>query len=231
MLDPVHGLIGGIDESGGTFELSVFQVDDADRGGDVQRLALGLGQRLTGQVFANALGQYPGLLPARIGHDHQELLAAVTPGDIALAHHVAQRRGEVDQHFVAEAMPEAVIDALEVVQVDEHHRERLMSVLGQLEMLFEAFLQPRAIGQLREVIGAVLLVQHHVTGVQRLQLALLLGQANGHAQVLLEQQLLGLGQQMRAVDGRRAGDLEQPCQRRQAVLKLLHHRHQHDDVQ
>jgi hypothetical protein len=62
----------------------------------------------------------------RAAHDHAELLASETADDVAAAHHRAHRLGELAQHLVADAVAVDVVDALEVVDVEHQHRDRVV---------------------------------------------------------------------------------------------------------
>ena len=67
-----------------------------------------------------------------------------------VAHHAAESRGDLAQQFVADAVPEAVVDDLEVVEVDEQHRD--LTRLGSREQCVESFDQRRPIGQLGQIV-------------------------------------------------------------------------------
>ena len=55
---------------------------------------------------------------------HDELVAAETADGVVGAEHRCEPFGEPDEHVVAGRVTEAVVDDLEVVDVEEHHRER-----------------------------------------------------------------------------------------------------------
>ena len=55
-------------------------------------------------------------------HD-RELVAAEAGDDVVGAQHAAQPLGHGDEQPVAGAVPERVVDELEVVEVDEQHRD------------------------------------------------------------------------------------------------------------
>ncbi len=55
--------------------------------------------------------------------EHGELLAAVARRHVGVAHRVAQRRPDAPQHVVAGLVPVAVVELLEVVEVEHDERE------------------------------------------------------------------------------------------------------------
>jgi hypothetical protein len=67
---------------------------------------------------------------------------------IGVAHHVAQASGDPSEQLVADAMTEAVVDHLEVVEIDEQHRHLTDAGVG--EQLVEALDQRSAVGELGE---------------------------------------------------------------------------------
>src|SRR5690606_4238543 len=59
------------------------------------------------------------------GQDRDEFLAAVAAEQVALLQRGAQRARHLAQAGIAAGVAVAVVDRLEVVQVDEQHRDRL----------------------------------------------------------------------------------------------------------
>ena len=95
------------------------------RGGDTR----GGGQRAPahGQLAQRgprALGAVLGGLGVGAGQDQHELLAAQAAHDVTGADDRAQALGGGDQHPVALGVAERVVDDLEVVEIDQHHRDR-----------------------------------------------------------------------------------------------------------
>jgi hypothetical protein len=89
---------------------------------------------------------------------HHELVAADAADGVADAQLVHQPRGDFLQQLVADRVAERVVDGLEAIQVDEHHRGALAVAVAERERLREAVLQQAAIGQRGErvVVGEVL---------------------------------------------------------------------------
>ena len=63
-------------------------------------------------------------LERRLGQEHAELLAAEARRNVDVADVLAQRIGEGLQELVPDRVAEAVVDALEVVEVGEDERRR-----------------------------------------------------------------------------------------------------------
>ena len=69
--------------------------------------------------------------PLRMSGDQdRELVAAEAADDVRGAHAPAHPLGRLDQHVVAARMADAVVDVLEVVEVDEQHRQFGVVALG-----------------------------------------------------------------------------------------------------
>ncbi len=127
-------------------------------------------------------------------HQYRELVAAQPDHQVALAHTVAHPGGHGHEQLVAGGMAEAVVDELEVVQVEEQHdRQPAHLVVG--EHLFHALGQETAIGQpgKRVVIGLVaqLLLEPGQLGQRLLELAVLERDCRLVGQCLQQSQILG----------------------------------------
>ena len=77
-----------------------------------------------------------------------ELVAADAGDGVADAHARAQPLADRHEQVVAGVVTEAVVHGLEVVEVDEQHRHRLVAPL--LERVVEAVPEQRPVGELRE---------------------------------------------------------------------------------
>ncbi len=62
---------------------------------------------------------------AEVRQDERELVATQPRHGVGIAHALRQPLGGLPQHHVARGVAEAVVDRLEVVEVDEEQRERL----------------------------------------------------------------------------------------------------------
>ena len=91
--------------------------------------------------------------PGRRAVDHDDELVAAEAGElVADAHHRAEPLGDVAQQLVADGVAEAVVDDLEVVEVDEQHGDLVGP--GGLEQLVEAGDHRRPVGEPGErVVG------------------------------------------------------------------------------
>ena len=92
------------------------------------------------------------LLGAR-EHEH-ELVAAVAGDLVVRAHLGAQRVGDAAQQRVAGGMAELVVDALEVVEVDQDAGERQPVARGAGDLLAHAHLHRAVVEQAGERVGA-----------------------------------------------------------------------------
>ncbi len=86
--------------------------------------------------------------------DHDELVAAETPERVGVAHDAVEPRGDRLQQLVAGAVAERVVDALEVVEVDEQRRHRRLAATRAGEHLLDAVEDQRAVRQAgQRVVG------------------------------------------------------------------------------
>ena len=94
---------------------------DADAGAGVHLAALDDDRGVEG--VEDALGHLDhGAGVGRVLEEHRELVAAEPGGGVAGAQAAAQAVGHRAEELVAGAVAEAVVDELEVVEVDEGHR-------------------------------------------------------------------------------------------------------------
>ncbi len=83
------------------------------------------------------------MLARGVRNDDRELIAAESRHEPAFADRALQPRCDFDQQLIARLMPLAVVDLLEIVEIQEQDRE---SVVPTRE-LFQPLQQERAIGQ------------------------------------------------------------------------------------
>ncbi len=83
-----------------------------------------------------------------IEHEHRELVAANPGHRISFSGHRSDRRGNRHDHRVARRVAEAIVDALEVVQVGRHDRER-----QTIRETRKRPLELAAVGQLGQRVG------------------------------------------------------------------------------
>ena len=65
----------------------------------------------------------------------------------------AQGRADQAERVVPAGMPEPVVDRLEVVDVGDEHRERLVAPAGALELDLERALEPAPVRERRQRVG------------------------------------------------------------------------------
>ncbi len=79
--------------------------------------------------------------------DHRELVAAQPGQGVALTQRQAKALGQDLQHLVAHGMAVALVERLEVVQVERCHHHRLLIAPAQVQRMFEPVGQQHAVGQ------------------------------------------------------------------------------------
>jgi hypothetical protein len=82
-----------------------------------------------------------------IRQDEDELVAPQAAERIFVAHRVAETFGELDQQFVADPVPERIVDLLETVDIEEDQRQRLAPPLGTAQVMVDALFKQAAVGQ------------------------------------------------------------------------------------
>src|SRR5258708_1177984 len=82
----------------------------------------------------------------RVGQNHQELLAAVAPEDVGVAHCRMHRAHEGLQHLIAGGVAPRVVDGLEVIEVEQGDAERQTGALDAALLLLETRHQRAAVG-------------------------------------------------------------------------------------
>ena len=80
---------------------------------------------------------------------HGELVAAQARGGVRPAQALVEARGGQAQQLVADLVAERVVDGLEVVEVDEQHRDALAAAARVGQRVADAVLEERAVRQAR----------------------------------------------------------------------------------
>ena len=114
------------------------------------------------------------MLVLEIFEQHDELVAAEARGGVARADALREALCEVDEGGVARAVPEAVVDRLEVVDVEEHHAELALLAARAADRVAHALDEQRAVGQVRDgivegLVGELLLEGLALADVARVQ--------------------------------------------------------------
>ena len=90
--------------------------------------------------------------PADLGQDDDEFVAAQTADRVGAAYAAGQALGHFLQYRVADGMAEAVVDALEAVEVDKHHGHLAMLAPRRRQRLLQAVEKQHPVGQVGQVI-------------------------------------------------------------------------------
>ena len=150
LLGRVHRDVGAPDQLLAA-RAAVGRVDhDADARAERER-ALG-DDRGLGEALEQPLGERGrvGLAPAL--DEHGELVAAEARHGVARARGRAEAARHLQQHLVADVVPEAVVDLLEPVEVDEQQRDRCARALPARQRLLEPVAEERAVGEAGEAV-------------------------------------------------------------------------------
>ena len=127
------------------------QAGDADR----QRHAVALGQRACPRRSRRASGARR---PSACSGGQSARIIAISSPPMRASRSpwrmtACRSRGEVDEHAVAGGVAEAVVDRLEVVDVDEHQRQRAAVAQRALGLLGEALVERAAVGEPGQRVG------------------------------------------------------------------------------
>ena len=134
-LDLVHRAVGVFQPFGQRLAVPGVQADADARAQQVlapldhQRLGEGLEQ-----LARDVVGTF---LAFQLRADGNELVAADARADVGAARGRAQPRGHLFEHLVANAVAGAIVDRLEVVDINEHHRHLLVWAVGKDQRVFE----------------------------------------------------------------------------------------------
>ena len=120
------------------------RLGDAGRGGE------GVGG-LRG--LAQALSELERAPRARVGQDDRELVAAHAVGDVRPAPRRPDGAGQGLQALVAGLVAVRVVDRLEVVDVDDHERQRHAGAGHDLQLAGHVLLEGAVVAQARERVG------------------------------------------------------------------------------
>ena len=123
ILDPVHGLVGRLDQPFGAVR-DIGQRGDADRGRQRDAEAVGFEKPVGREPIADALADRHGAVAGGVGQDERELVAAEPGDDVGFARAGANHAGRFHERTAAEQMPVRVVDRLEAVEIDEQQRQR-----------------------------------------------------------------------------------------------------------
>ncbi len=85
-------------------------------------------------------------------HDHRELVAADTGGDVDRPHRFAEPVGRLGEHAIAGEVADLVVDRLEVVEVEDDERELPLVAVGSHHLAAQRLLEVALVEEARERI-------------------------------------------------------------------------------
>ncbi len=157
ILDPVHGGVG-IAQQVRWFVVKLgIGGDDADAARRKHHVAIDMERQV--ERREDALGDGRGHLQRCVRRQYSELVAAQARQQILLAQAAAQARRCLHQQLIPKMVTAAVIDQLETVQVEEHHHQFAAIAQTGIPFHLQALLQMAAVGQGRQGVVGVLVLQ------------------------------------------------------------------------
>ncbi len=150
LLGLIHRGVGALDQI--AFTAAIVRIEaDAQAATDVQFMAIDP-QRL-GEPPHDLVGDMGRVLGTRLRQHQQEFVAPGTGHGVRRAHLGNQPPRHLAQQEIAHRMPQGIIDVLEVVQIQHHHRQPRLVALRLLNGRSQTILQQAAIGQMGQGIG------------------------------------------------------------------------------
>ena len=146
----VHGRVRGRDERLSVVDLALDRGADAD--GDRDDLPVVL-EALLLHGHAQPLAQDARPLEVDLATDHRELLAAVARQDVLGADRLRHHAGDGGQHRVTGQVTVGVVDLLEVVDVDEQQRQRLLVPDREADLRVQAIDEVAAVEGRRQTVA------------------------------------------------------------------------------
>jgi hypothetical protein len=149
-LGVVHRRIGIAGQAVGIAGIGGIQ-GDADTGAD-HHVVTGEIQR-RGNPVEDGLGHLGGADGVvQAFQDHGEFVAAESRYGVCGTHAGAQTTGDLLEHGIADGVPQAVVDGLEVIQIDEHQAELTLVTRCLGHGMFQAVAEQGPVGQTGEDI-------------------------------------------------------------------------------
>ncbi len=103
--------------------------------------------------MSDALGHHVGPGTGSLGQDDRELLPPVTRGQIDLAHALPDEGGGAGEDPVSLHVAPAVVDALEIVEIEEGERGLELVALGAQDFLAQGLQEVAVVEQAGQAIG------------------------------------------------------------------------------
>ena len=159
LLHRVHRNIGVLEQRRAV--VGVARIDaDADARADVdldpfdeERRPQAPAQRVRHHLGSTHEGGLLGRVALEVGEEDQELVAALACDNVRLSDRGAQPRPDCLQQLVAGRMPEAVVDQLEVVEVDEQNGCALARSTGPRESRVQMLEKRGSVRQARQRVA------------------------------------------------------------------------------
>ncbi len=144
-LGPIHGAVGLAHQL--RPGLAVARIErDAEAGGD--RDLLVVDRRRRRHRVEQLAGDQSGVLGlGQVLDQDRELVAAEARHGVGLAQAAAETLGHDRQQAIAGQMPEAIVDRLEAVEVEDHDRDQALVAPGPGERALQTILEQRAVGE------------------------------------------------------------------------------------
>src|SRR5579859_1124688 len=112
-----------------------------------------------GEIAPPAIDAGQGLIAGGAGQQDQDLLAAGTEDEIALAHPLGQKAPDRLQHAVACLVAVMVVEPLEIIEIGHDHRQLLAVLIGLGRQLTADIVEHAAVMQPGQAVARRLLAQ------------------------------------------------------------------------
>ena len=89
----------------------------------------------------------------RLRRQHRELVAAQARHQTLRSDCLRQARAKVAQQLIAEVVAKRVVDLLEAIEVEQHHRELLVRAVRRRDPPVQVRAEPLAVGQAGQLVG------------------------------------------------------------------------------
>ena len=104
-------------------------------------------------ALADRFGNLHGAVAAGVRQQHREFFAAIAGGDVARpADRATNRRTDRRQRLIALGMPVAIVEFLEMIDVDHQQRQRLAIARRPAPRQGQRFIETAPVGELRQAV-------------------------------------------------------------------------------